>query len=144
MLGFSDIRAAISTKINTLAGMKLSRFPPEMITRGPAPISHLAYSIGIETVSERGGRQIPSKSVELSSQILIIFAYRMKPTSLYPSSYDLALTQEQNVILKVLESYQGITNEMEIQFNQSTREIVDSGEYSIHRLIFTIQHHIKQ
>ena len=144
MLKFSQIRSAIATKISGLSGMTLSRFPPQMIGRGPAPISHLTFSIGLETVNETGGRQRSSKVVELSTQISIVFAYRLKTTNMYPDSYDEALNQEEAVILKALESYQGIRNEMQIQFNQSTREVVDSGEYSIHRLIFTIQHHIKQ
>ena len=142
MIGFSTIRSAMSTKIDTLAGFKLSRFPPDMIGRGPAPISHLSYSIGFDTISGRGGRQIPSKSVELSTGVTVVFAYRLKPTSIYPSSYDLAMTQEQNLILKILESYAGITTGLEIEFVSSSRELVESAEYSLHRLIFNITHSI--
>ena len=142
MIGFSTIRSAMSTKIDTLAGFKLSRFPPDMIGRSPAPISHLSYSIGFDTISGRGGRQIPSKSVELSTGVTVVFAYRLKPTSIYPSSYDLAMTQEQNLILKLLESYAGITTGLEIEFVSSSRELVESAEYSLHRLIFNITHSI--
>ena len=142
MIGFSTIRSAMSTKIDTLAGFKLSRFPPDMIGRGPAPISHLSYSIGFDTISGRGGRQSPSKSVELSTGVTVVFAYRLKPTSIYPSSYDLAMTQEQNLILKILESYAGIPTGLEIEFVSSSRELVESAEYSLHRLIFNITHSI--
>ncbi len=142
MIGFSQIRSALSTKIETFSGMKLSRFPPDMIGRGPAPLSHLSYSIGFDTISGRGGRQIPSKSVELFSSIIVVFSYRLKPTSIYPSSYDLAMTQEQNIILKILESYSGIQSGMEIEFVSSRREIVESAEYSLHTLNFNITHSI--
>ena len=143
-IGFNQIRSAISTKMLTLSGFTNSRFPPEFLGRNPGSLAHLVYAIGIGGTSAAGNRQQPTKGIQLQTNVLVKFAYRMRPTDAYPMSYDDALSKEREVILKLLSSYTGILNGFQIQYVGSRRSFEQSFEYMIHDLTFTILHDIKE
>ena len=143
-IGFNQIRSAISTKMSTLSGFTNSRYPPEFLGRNPGSLAHLVYAIGIGGTTSAGNRQQPSRGIQLSTAALVKFAYRMRPTDAYPTSYDEALSKEREVILKLLSSYTGTLDGLQIQYVGSRRSFEQSFEYMIHDLNFLILHTIKE
>ena len=144
-LGFTDVHDAITTKMNTLTGFKQSRYPVEFFNRTTNPLSHLGYSVGVNSTSNGGRQRYNSGAgVAMLSVISVVFAYRLRPTDVYPTDYKAGLQKEQEVILKLLSNYSGIKSSFEISFVNSDRTLPDSLEYSIHTLTFNVLHYIKE
>ena len=78
----------------------------------------------------------------VQTNITVIFGYRLRPTEIYPTDYDNSLEQEQEVIIKVLSSYQAIRNEVQLRFISSQGTIAESSEYMIITLNFQAFHTI--
>lgn len=142
-LSFSQLRQAISTKIETISGMRESKFPSQYFEKSQDSIIHKSFSVGIETVSDLGGRQARGREILVSSNVIVIFAYRLRPKDVYPTDYDNALNLERQIIETLLGSYATIQNEISIKFDSSNRTINDNLEYQITTLFFTAQHNIK-
>tara|TARA_R100000734_G_scaffold6807_1_gene5688 strand:- start:374 stop:808 length:435 start_codon:yes stop_codon:yes gene_type:complete len=142
-LSFTTIHSLIVAKMNSMSGFKESRYPVEYFTRTTNPLTHLGYSVSVSS-SGNGGRQRYNSGagVAILSTVVVLFAFRLRPTDAYPTDYKLSLDKEEQVILKLLSAYTG--NSMEIQFVGSERTIPDSMEYSIHNLTFNVIHYIKE
>ena len=144
-LKFTDIHVAITTKMNTLTGFKESRYPLDYFSRTSNPLTHLGYSVQISSTSNGGRQRYNSGAgVAMTSTVSVIFAYRCRPTDVYPTDYKAGLDKEEQVILKLLSNYSGIKPSMEIVFVNSNRTFPDSLEYSIHTLTFNVLHYIKE
>ncbi len=143
-IGFDQIRSALATKMATLSGFTNSRYPPEFLGRNPGSLAHLVYAVGIGATTSAGNRQQPARGIQLETAALVKFAYRMKPTDAYPTSYDEALAKERLVIFKLLSNYTGTLDGLQIQYLGSSRSFEQSFEYMIHDLNFSILHTIKE
>jgi len=78
--------------------------------------------------------------VYLSTSVEVIFSYRLRPLDIYPTDYDLALTDESAIISAILEAYS--SKEFTIRYVSSDRQVTDSQEYIIITLTFTTLHTI--
>ena len=143
MTKYSTIVSAVATKLNTLTGFKQSRFPFQFFGRTTNPLMHLGYSIGVNSTSEHGNRQRTSGAgVEVITILSVVFAFRLRPTEAYPTDYKNALDKEEEVLLKLIGSYQTEAPKMQILFKSAAREIPNSLEYSIHTIELDVLHYI--
>jgi hypothetical protein len=140
-LKYSNIRAAIAEKIDSLAGFNEVKVPIEFIGRTQKTIAHLGFAIGINSSSDSGERQRRA-IYYLNSLVTVKFMYRLRPLDLYPTDYDNCLDKEIDVVKAVLSSYSSIQNEMTIRFNSSIREISSALEFMIVTLTFNVKHTI--
>ena len=85
-----------------------------------------------------GERQRVPTRVYMSSNVDVIFAYRIRPHSI-SADYNNALDKEVEVVETVLGSYVS-TPGIEIRYNQSTRTFAQSLEYVLVQLTFTVIH----
>jgi hypothetical protein len=144
MVTFSQIRSAIDTQLSDLSGFKRSKYPANFIQRNPKTRTHLGFAVDIQSTQSIGNRQRRSVAVMLSTIARVVYAYKLRPLSIYPVDYDAALEQEKTVILEVLKSYEAIQAGIEIIYNSSSRNFSESLEYLITDLQFTIIHSIKE
>ena len=142
-LKFSQIHAAIATKMNTLTGFKQTRYPVEYFGRTSNPLAHLGYAIGIQSTQAHGNRQKSTGTgMEVFSTVQVIFAYRLRPTDAYPTDYKNGLDKEEIVTMKLLETYPS-TPELQLRYVSTSRELPESLEYSIHRIEYQALHYLK-
>jgi len=142
-LSFKQLRTAISDQIDTLSGFRLIKLPPAQFGRSQQTLAHLGYSVGLETSEQLNERQRRiNGGYYVQTNVTVIFGFRLRPTELYPTDYDNALDQEQEVIIKVLSSYQAVRNEVQIRFLSSQRAITESSEYMLITLNFQAFHTI--
>ena len=142
-LSFKQLRTAISDQIGTLTGFRLIKLPPAQFGRSQQTIAHLGYTVGLQSSEQINERQRSySGGYYVQTNITVIFGYRLRPTEIYPTDYDNSLEQEQEVIIKVLSSYQAIRNEVQLRFISSQRTIAESSEYMIITLNFQAFHTI--
>lgn len=142
-LSFSQLRTAIATKIETIDGMKESKFPAQYFEKSQDSVIHKSFSVGLETVSDLGSRQSRGRELLVSTNIIVVFAYRLRPKDVYPTDYDNSLNLEREIIETLLGYYGTIQNQISIKFDSSSRTINDNLEYQITSLFFTAQHNIK-
>ena len=142
-LKFSEIHAAIKTKMDTLTGFKQARYPLQYFGRTSNPLAHLGYSISLSSTNNGGRQRVTNAGVAMITTASVLFAYRLRPTDAYPTDYNLALDKEELVIIALLGSYSSIEPEMQINYSSSSREIPESLEYSMHTLEFEVIHYIK-
>ena len=139
-LSLSTLRQGISSKIQELSGFKLSKHSPDSFGRTENTVAHLAFSVGLNSSTATEERQRRSVGVYINTPVKVIFAYRLRPLDVYPTDYDLALDTEQQVIQKVLESYN--SQEFTIRYIGSSRQVTDSQEYIIITIDFETLHTI--
>ena len=137
----SSIRSGIASKISALDGFKESIQSPDYFGRTQDSIAHLGFVVGMGTSTAAAERQRRSVGVYLSSDIRIIFAYRLRPLDIYPTDYDFALDQEGSVISSVLQAY-ATNNQFTLVYNGSSRQVTDSQEYIIITIDLTALHTI--
>ena len=142
-VSFSKLRQAIASKIETITGMKESKFPVQYIEKSQDSVIHKSFSVGFETVREGGISQRRGQEIFVQSSITIIFCYRLRPKDIYPSDYDNSLDLERQIIETLLSNYGTIRNEISVQFDSSNRVINDTLEYQITTLNFIAHHNIK-
>ena len=140
MASFSQVRKAVQTKVETVAGFKLVPFPPSYFRRIQNTIAHKGFTVDMVTSNDEGERMRGTNTFT-SSSVRVIFAFRLRPKDII-TDYDLALDTEQQLIQAVLGSYAGIQTGMQIRYNRSTRDVPDSMEYMITTLEFTTLHTI--
>lgn len=140
-LTYSNIRAAIATKIDSLTGFNEVKVPVDFIGRTQKTIAHLGFSIGINSSSDSGERQRRA-IYYLDSLVTVKFMFRLRPLDVYPVDYDNCLDKEIDVVKAVLSSYSSIQDQMTIRFNSSTREISSALEFMIVTLTFNVKHTI--
>lgn len=142
-LKFSQIRSAIATQIATVSGFSLVKMLPDYFGRAQESIAHKGYTVSVGTTQEMANeRQRRSVGVYASTDVLVKFAYRLRPLDVYPTDYDLALDAEQDVLLACLNSYQTIEPEVQVRYNNSQRVSTQSNEYMLITLSFTVLHTI--
>ena len=139
-VSFSQLRAAVATQIDALAGFTESRIPPEYFGRNENSVAHLRFAVALSASNDAGERMRRAVGVYASSTVRVIFAYRLRPKDAYPTDYDAALDVEKNVINAVLQSYASIEPHVVIRYNRSARDVTDSTEYMIINLEFTALH----
>ena len=137
----SSIRSGIASKITALDGFKESIQSPDYFGRTQDTIAHLGFVVGMGTSTAAAERQRRAVGVYLSSDIRIIFAYRLRPLDIYPTDYDLALDAEGDVIRNVLQAY-ATNNKFTLVYNGSSRQVTDSQEYIIITIDLTALHTI--
>jgi AraC-like DNA-binding protein len=135
-VSLSQLRQAVTAKIEEISGFKLAKLPPQYFGRTQNTIAHKAFSVGFESSTAFNERQRRGVGVYISSPLRVIFSYRLRPLDIYPVDYDAALDAEQAIISKVLESYTG-DNQFSIKYESSARQVIDSQEYIIITLLFT-------
>lgn len=140
-LSYSNLRAAIATKIDALDGFNEVKVPVDFIGRTQKTIAHLGFSIGINSSSDSGERQRRA-IYYLDSLVTVKFMFRLRPLDVYPTDYDNCLDKEIDVVKAVLSNYSSIQNEMTIRFNSSSREISSALEFMIVTLTFNVKHTI--
>ena len=133
---FAQVRQAIKTKVETVAGFKLVPLPPSYFRRIQNTIAHKGVTVDMPTSSDEGERMRRGLTY-VTSTARVIFAYRLRPKDII-TDYDLCMDAEEDIINAVL----GTVQDMQIRYNRSTRDVPDSMEYMITTLEFTILHTI--
>tara|TARA_Y100000114_G_scaffold138143_1_gene140917 strand:+ start:76 stop:513 length:438 start_codon:yes stop_codon:yes gene_type:complete len=136
---FSQLRAAVATKVAGVSGFKLTRFPPGYFARMQNTIAHKAFLVNLRSSQDAPERQRRA-GIYLNTTVEVEFAFRLRPKDVYPTDYDTALNAEEDVIRAVLSSYNGVQPGVEIRYNRSSRQVVDTLEYQIHNIEFTARH----
>lgn len=137
----SSIRKGIATKIEEINGFKESRHTPDYFGRTEDTVAHRAFSVGVSSSSAMEERQRRAVGVYISTPMIVIFSYRLRPLDIYPTDYDASLDAEEEVINKVLETYPS-DNQFSLRYVSSERSVTDSQEYIIISLTFNILHTI--
>ena len=133
---FAQVRQAIKTKVETVAGFKLVPFPPSYFRRVQNTIAHKGFTVDMPSSSDEGERMRRGLTY-VTSTARVIFAYRLRPKDII-TDYDLCMDSEEDIINAVL----GPVQDLQIRYNRSTRDVSDSMEYMITTLEFTILHTI--
>lgn len=133
---FAQVRQAIKTKVETVAGFKLVPLPPSYFRRIQNTIAHKGFTVDMPTSSDEGERMRRGLTY-VTSTARVIFAFRLRPKDII-TDYDLCMDAEEDIINAVL----GTVQDMQIRYNRSTRDVPDSMEYMITTLEFTILHTI--
>ena len=133
---FAQVRQAIKTKVETVAGFKLVPLPPSYFRRIQNTIAHKGFTVDMPTSSDEGERMRRGLTY-VTSTARVIFAFRLRPKDII-TDYDLCMDAEEDIINAVL----GTVQDLQIRYNRSTRDVPDSMEYMITTLEFTILHTI--
>jgi hypothetical protein len=139
-MNVAQVRQAISAKVATIPGYKESKHTPDFFGRTQDTIAHRAYTVSMGSSTGMEERQRRDVGVYLSTSVEVIFSYRLRPLDIYPTDYDLALTDEAAIISAILEAYS--SKEFTIRYVSSDRQVTDSQEYIIITLTFTTLHTI--
>ena len=137
-MNLSGVRNAIIAKVDGMTGFRMSPFPVELFDRSQNTLAHLAFAVSIGSSQSMDERQRVPTRVYMSSNVNVIFAYRIRPHSI-SADYNNALDKEVEVIEILLGSYVS-TPGIEIRYNQSTRTFAQSLEYVLVELTFTVIH----
>jgi len=133
---FAQVRQAIKTKVETVAGFKLVPLPPSYFRRIQNTIAHKGFTVDMPTSNDEGERMRRGLTY-VTSNARVIFAYRLRPKDII-TDYDLCMDAEEDIINAVL----GTVQDMQIRYNRSNREVSNSMEYMITTIDFTILHTI--
>ena len=133
---FAQVRQAIKTKVQTVAGFKLVPFPASYFRRVQTTMAHNGFTVDMPSSSDEGERMRRGLTY-VTSTARVIFAYRLRPKDII-TDYDLCMDSEEDIINAVL----GPVQDLQIRYNRSTRDVSDSMEYMITTLEFTILHTI--
>ena len=139
-MNLSTIRQQIASKISTIPLCKETKQTPDYFRRTQDSIAHRAFVVSLGSSTAMEERQRRSVGVYINTPVKVIFAYRLRPLDVYPTDYDLSLDTEQEVIQKVLESYN--SQEFTIRYIGSSRQVTDSQEYIIITIDFETLHTI--
>ena len=137
-MNLSGVRNAIIAKVDGMTGFRMSPFPVELFDRSQNTLAHLAFAVSIGSTQSMDERQRVPTRVYMSSNVSVIFAYRIRPHSI-STDYNNALDKEVEVIETILGSYVS-TPGIEIRYNQSTRTFAQSLEYVIVEQTYTVIH----
>lgn len=138
MATFAQVRQAVQTQVETVSGYKIVPFPPQYFRRITNTISHKGFTVDMQTTNDEGERQRRGTTY-VSSTCRVLFCYRLRPKDIL-TDYDNSMTDEQNIIAAVLQSYETVQAGIQVRYNRSTRDIPDSMDYMITTLEFTILH----
>ena len=138
----SLVRQKIAAQVATLSGFREINIPPEFFGRTQNTIAHLGFAVQIDQVASIPDRQRLSVGLYVGTNIIVKFAYRLRPMDSYPTDYDLSFDAVQDVTRKVLGSYQSLNIGITPVFNTARHTIGDSLEYIIHELQFIVRHTI--
>jgi|TARA_R100000654_G_scaffold64989_4_gene92759 hypothetical protein len=141
-VSISTVRQKVAAQIATLAGYHQINLPPEYFGRTQNTIAHKGFAVQIDQISSIPDRQRLQVGIYVGTGITVKFAYRLRPMDTYPTDYDLSFDAVQDVIRKVLASYQSLNIGITPVFNQARHQIGDSLEYIIHELQFIVRHTI--
>jgi len=97
-VSFSQLRAAVATQIDALAGFTESRIPPEYFGRNENSVAHKRFAVALSASNDAGERMRRAVGVYASSTVRVTFAYRLRPKDAYPTDYDAGLDTEKDVI----------------------------------------------
>ena len=137
-MNLSGVRNAIVAKVDGMTGFRMSPFPVELFDRSQNTLAHLAFAVSIGSTQSMAERQRVPNRVFMSSNVNVIFAYRIRPHSI-SDDYNNAMDKEISVIETILGSYAS-TPGIEIRYNQSTRTFAQSLEYVLVETSFTVIH----
>ena len=137
-MNLSGIRNAIIAKVDGLTGFRMSPFPVELFDRSQNTLAHLAFAVSISSTQSMDERQRITNQVFMSSNVNVIFAFRIRPHSI-SEDYNNAMDKEITVIETILGSYAS-TPGIEIRYNQSTRTFAQSLEYVLVETNYTLTH----
>ena len=98
--------------------------------------------VGLPNTQQLPERQRRAIGTYVQTSIEVKFAFRLRPTDVYPLDYNNALLAEREVTNQVLKSYGAIKQGVQLRFDSSMRMSTDSNEYMLHTLNFTIFHTI--
>jgi hypothetical protein len=142
MPSFSDVRQAISTAVLVTGGdwnaspVPYALFGPDAVPDAvPASKAHLAFAIGIESEAT-SERQKITDNIDTESSISVRFFSRFTPLDGIASE-DAALDHEHDLIKAVR-----ATSGVRVLWSRSIRDMVASGEWFIHEVVFTAYHRI--
>lgn len=143
-ISVANVRTAIAAQVSGLSGFKQMRIPPEYMGRTQNTIAHKGFVVSVETSRDAGERQRRAIGTYLETTARVSFAYRLRPKSSYPTDYDSCLDAEEAVIIACLGSYSSYdyAQGLSIRYNQSTRRVVNSTEWMICDIVFTVLHTI--
>ena len=141
-ISLAQVRAAVSSQINTVSGMHLSNLPPQYFGRITDTIAHKAYAVDIASYQAIPERQRLSVGIYIKTSIAIKFAYRLRPHDVYPIDYDSSYDLAQEVIDAVLGDYDAIRQGLVGKFDSASATIPNAISYIIHTLNFTFLHTI--
>ena len=137
-MNLSGVRNAIIAKVDGLTGFRMSPFPVELFARSQNTLAHLAFAVSISSTQSMDERQRITNQVFMSSNVNVIFAFRIRPHSI-SEDYNNAMDKEITVIETILGSYAS-TPGIEIRYNQSTRTFAQSLEYVLVETNYTVTH----
>ena len=138
----STVRQKIAAQIATLSGFHQPKLPPEYLGRITDTIAHKAFGVEVNQVVNVPERQRLTVGVYVQSTVIVKFAYRLRPHDTYPIDYDASFDAVEDVIQKVLASYQALSVGLVPKFTNARHTIPNSLEYIIHELTFSVLHTI--
>ena len=140
-ISVSQLRTAVATKIDEIAGYREVQMLPSYFERTQNTLAHKGFSVGIATSNAIPERQRRNVGVFMESVVRVRIGFRIRPSDII-LDYGNALDAERTVIGKVLESYSSIQAGVEIRFSRVTRFSPDSQEYLISDIEFLAIHTI--
>jgi hypothetical protein len=139
-VSFSQLRVAVASQVDAISGFTQSRIPPEYFGRQENSVAHKRFAVQLSASQDQGERMRRAVGVYCTTNVRVIFAYRLRPKDAYPTDYDAGLDSEKDVINAVLSTYNAIQPEVVIRYNRSVRNVSDSTEYMLFNLEFTALH----
>lgn len=140
----SQIRQAFAEKIAAITGFKESKHTPDFFGRTENTVAHLAFSVSMASSSAMEERQRTTVGQYISTPVQVVFSYRLRPLDIYPTDYDLAMDQEEEIIAACLGVYSSPKNEFTVRYVSSTRDVTDSQEYMLIYIDFITLHTINR
>ena len=140
----SQIRQAFAEKIAAISGFKESKHTPDFFGRTENTVAHLAFSVSMASSTAMEERQRSAVGQYISTPVQVVFSYRLRPLDIYPTDYDLAMDQEEEIISACLGVYSSPKNEFTVRYVSSTRDVTDSQEYMLIYIDFITLHTINR
>jgi len=142
-VSLQTIRQRFANAITDLTGFDESRNPYDGYGRSPNTVAHKRFSVGVGSVSSRDDdRQRRLQGIMLETEILVRFAFRIRPKDQI-DSYDDALQSAQQVIEKITNRSTPLHDNLQIRFRGLDNELSDSGEWCTITILFTVLHYIQ-
>ncbi len=140
----SQIRQAFAEKIAAITGFKESKHTPDFFGRTENTVAHLAFSVSMASSSAMEERQRSAVGQYISTPVQVVFSYRLRPLDIYPTDYDLAMDQEEEIISACLGVFSSPKNMFTVRYVSSTRDVTDSQEFMLIYIDFITLHTINR
>lgn len=134
-----EVRQRIATQVAGITNWYEDPAPIDIFGRGPRPLQHLLFAVGVGvTRNTQGMRDRASSVILVNTGVTVRFSYSMSPKDL-KTSFDGALTAEMTLIQRLMR-YDNTPwpGDLQVLYDGSSRQYGD--EYTIIDINFSILH----